>query len=241
MRRLPGERGEDLLVADRLAGGRPRGEAAPREPRDLLNEPLRDHAVNALVDAGVEALPRHGEAPDARVVVGGAAAEALVVAGVGDAVVEHLERADDAPDVIGVDERGALGVALREQGVEPLRAPLGRKRLVALARGRPALAGRELHLVDDRVEVEARAPREHGGDAASQRVVDARAGVALEEPDGVVLKGVDDVDHEQGDSPVRRGRLRGAHVHAAVHLHRVDGDDGPAEALGDELGDGALA
>ena len=44
------------------------------------------------------------------VVVRGALVQPLVVGGVGGAIVKHLERANDPPRVVGVDERGALGV-----------------------------------------------------------------------------------------------------------------------------------
>ena len=142
-RRRAGEDLEQLLVADRLTGRHVPGEPSLRERAHLVEQPCGHHLVHAGVDARIERLAGPAKPPYQGVVVRQALAQPLVVTGVGDPLVGHLQGTDDAPHVVGVDERGALGVALGEKRVQGLGAPLGGHPLVGRTGTPVLLAGGE--------------------------------------------------------------------------------------------------
>ena len=159
---------------------------------------------------------------------------------VGYPLVEHLEGSDHTSHVVGVDERRTLRVPLGKKRVQGLWSLLGGHPLVRLPDAPVLLAGRELHLVNHRVEIQARAPAENGDAPLAEQPVDAAARVMLKSLDRVVLVDVGHVNHEQRTATLRDGRLCRPDVHPTIDLHSIDGDDGAPQPCGQELGDRAL-
>ena len=140
-----------------------------------------------------------------------------------------------------MDELRAPGVSLGEKRVEPLGAAFREQVLVGAASASADLASRKVHLVDDGIEVEPRATAQDRSAPLCKEAVRAGACVSLKALDGVTLGRVTDVNHQKRAVPLPRRGLCGAHVHAAIDLHGVDGDDGALEAQGHGLGKRALA
>ncbi len=148
---LPGEMGHHLAVADRAGGGAALGQPLVEQPLDLGHEAGREHRRHPLLDPGVQGGPVDGE-PDLE-------AERVDVLEVREGGAERppgdlddLERADDAPAVVGADPLGGLGVELGQSGVQ-------RGRADGLELGLPAgahllVGARELEPVQDRAGVE---------------------------------------------------------------------------------------
>ena len=160
--------------------------------------------------------------------------------GIRHALIVHLERADHAFDVVGVYELRASGVALGKKGVQPLVA----QALMQLEVGGSAfvfqLALGKLHDVEGGPEVETGSPTYNRNPAVLQQAIDVRSGIALIEGCGIRLVGLDEVDEAQGDEPLGLGRLCGADIHPAVHLHGVGGEHLGPQGERDAIRHGAL-
>ena len=163
--------------------------------------------VSPTMRARVHALPRR---------------EPRVLLGVRRALVEHLERADDAPDVVGVDQRRRGGVSRREQLVQRLGPVLALERLVALAhRVVDLLAGGELPVVEGGAHVEPGPAAQHGQRAPRRdRRRTPRARTPGRAPPSTARP--DRRRRCSGTPPAaRRGRASRSRRPSAVDLHRV--------------------
>ena len=200
---------------------------------------MRSHA---RVDALVKDLPVHGEAHDERGVAVRADVQALVLAGVGEPLLEELERPDDAAGVVGVDERGALGVAGREQVVESLRPEFLGQARVALAHGVVRLVpGGEVHVLQGGAHVQARAAADDRRAPLAHQAVDAGVRLALVAGDRVRLARIGNVDAQKRYASLVGRRLGRADVHTTVDLHGVGRDHLGAQAHGQLVGKRRLA
>ncbi len=104
------------------------------------------------------------------------------------------------------------------------------------------VGARELHLVDRRPHVQAGAAHQHGGAAGREQPVDLDPGQPLVLGDAGGLGDVPDVHQMVRDpTPLRRGELGGADVHAPVELHGVGVDHFAVEGTGQGHGQVGLA
>ena len=136
-------------------------------------------------------------------------------------LLEHLEGADHALLVVGVDPRGGGRIDGRELGVErrtPLRA---RPLFQALAQERIRVGPAE-HPVEQRLEIEAGASDEQRAPPAGADGRVRLLGCPQPPTHVAALVGIDEIQGVVRDARALLGRgLGGADVHPAVHEHRV--------------------
>src|SRR5512132_4250372 len=231
-RELAGEVAGQLSVPDGLGRREPGTEPALDEPADLIEPPELEHLGDAGLDPGSEHRARHRDprGSDPMRLVGlpasGEARERL------PGELGDLQRPHGAPDVAGLDPRGARGVGRGEALVQtggPDHHRLGLQTLAGarvctgdpeLVHDRPLVQGRATH------QQHATSPPADPGDRFARQLLVARDAERLRR-----LGHVEEVMRDPG--PLCRGRLGRADVHPAVHEHRVDRDDLGAEELGD--------
>ena len=156
--------------------------------------------------------------------------------------MRDFERADHAPRILEVDRGSRHGVLLAEQGRDRLKAFACDELLHLLAEGRVLPRLLELIVLEQGLDVEARAAGEDGHPALRIEAVDDGLGLLLEERHAVGLIGIADVDEVMRDAlPLRLGRLGRADVEAAVDEHRVTGQDFRLERLCELDGERCLA
>ena len=143
-----------------------------------------------------------------------------------------LHGAHDALFVRGVELGRPLGVDLAQLTEQALAADL----VIALAqllpqRGVGRAVGKRAP-GDERVDIQPRAADDDRQFCARENVIYTSGGLLGVARDGVVFRGIGDVDHvvRHALHLFRRGLGR-ADVHAAVDLHRVGRDDLAAEPL----------
>ena len=133
------EMGQELLVADRLAGGaRQPGAAGRRQPADLVEQPRLAHRREApRRSAGSSrpgaARPRRSRTGNTGVAEGGDAGSERRERPAGQA--DHLERPHDAADVVRIDPRRGDRVGVRRARRRPRRPRRARR---SPPRARPA-------------------------------------------------------------------------------------------------------
>ena len=153
-----------------------------------------------------------------------------------------LHGAHDALFVRGVELCRPLGVDLAQLAEQALAADL----VVALAqllpqRGVGRTVGKRAP-GDERVDIQPRAADDDRQFSAREDIIHAGGRLLSVARDGVVFRGVGDVDHvvRHALHLFRRGLGR-ADVHAAVDLHRVGRDDLAAEPLRERHAERGLA
>ena len=231
---------EELAVADGASGGLAVAQPRGGEPADLVEQPGREHAVDALLDAGVE-LGGVAVEPDEHGAVPGCAGAGQARRERRPGDLHDLQGAHDPAAVAGQDSGGRVGVDPCEPGVQRRRAGRGELRLEPGADG--GVGTGEAQVVDEGLHVEPRAADGDRGPAALQDVVDGGAGVALVRRDGGGLGDLEDVEQVVRDAAAGvDGQLRGADVHPAVELHGVGVDDlDPGQVRGQVEGQVGLA
>jgi hypothetical protein len=153
------------------------------------------------------------------------ALETPVVLSIAHAIVQHLKSANASPDVVGMYERCTIWVALGEKDVQRLGTLLCRNALVAQPTVISHLTRRKVHLVDNRIEIEARSPTKNRNSAALKKLIHAGAGIVLEALDRIVLVHVGHINHKKGHAPLGNRCLCCSHVHATIDLHGIDRDN----------------
>ncbi|CAM4010022.1 hypothetical protein TSOC111612_24370 [Tsukamurella ocularis] len=233
------ERGEDLGVADRAGRRDALPQAALLEGPDLVDQAGVEHAPGPQVDAGVEFLGVAIQRDDSGVPARGAdlgrrRGEGL--AGDGD----DLEGADDPSPVGREDLRGGGGIERGELAVQGERPDLGEAVLEPAPHG--GIGRGKGPLVEQRLEVHHRAADDDRRAARGEQGLGVRTGPLLVPRHGGGLGHVQHVELVvRNAAPLRDRELRGADVHAPVHLHRVDVDDLAVQPLGEVQGKVRLA
>ena len=80
---------------------------------------------------------------------------------VGNAIIVHFQRANHATNIMGVDDRGGLGVTLGKQRVQRFLANALGKLLIPRAAIVLKFARGKIHLIQGRLEIQARTPAKH--------------------------------------------------------------------------------
>ena len=149
-------------------------------------------------------------------------------------LLEHLNGADHAAAVVGVQAGGGFGVHSGQAGMQALLAARLVRQGVELGAQAfiPARAAQR-QPVHQRLEIQARAAHQNRHPAARQNLRDhlfRRHGIVGH---GVGFGGIGHIQHvvRQERALLRRG-LGGADVHAPVDLHGVHADDFAPKALG---------
>ena len=242
-RAFAAQRGHDFLVSDRLARRQRIFEPMGGERAHLVEQALLDHGIDPALDALVQYGRVDGQAEED----GGHRLrhmrEAFVLTGVGGVFqLDHLERADDAARVVGMDQRRAFGVAALEHVPQLLRALLFEHARVVVAHGISGLfSTRKAIVVDRRTHVKPRAARQHAATPFGIERAEARTGVILEQRRRIRLARLADIESEMLDAALVGRDLARADIHTAIDLHRIGRNDRAADASGHFLGHIGLA
>ena len=236
--------GDGLLVADGLHGRAVGRYAGGQQRAHLVEQALAHHGVHAPVDAVVEILPVGEIERDLRRVVPrrhGAGLGVVLRDGLAREDV-NLHGAHDALLVRGVEPGRPLGVDLAQLAEQALAADL----VIALAQLLPqrgvGCAVGERAPGDERVDVQPRTADDDRQFSPRENIVHAGGRLRRIARDGVIFRGVGDVDHMVRHAlHLFRRWLGRADVHAAVDLHRVGRDDLAAQALRERHAERGLA
>ncbi len=95
--------------------------------------------------------------------------------------------------------------------------------------------GREFHLVNDGVKIEARSTTKNWGNSGGQTLIYELSAILLEPRNGIVLVDTYDIDHLQRNTPLLKWRLSSTDIHAAINLHGINRDDVTPKLKRDEF------
>ena len=140
---------------------------------------------------------------------------------IGDAIIVHFERANHAANIMGVDDRSGLGVALGKQGMQSLLANTLGKLLIARTAIVLKFTRGKVHLIEGGLEIQPRTPAKHRQAALAKQALNMRASVSLIKRSRICHTRLYNVDETQRRRTLIGRHLCGTDVHAAIDLHRI--------------------
>ena len=215
----------EFLVADGLHGGGLFGNAVGEKPLNFLHQPLLKHETDPQIDTAVQLAPLGKVQPQPdRGVPGRNGLRLPVVFRNGLAGLQiNLQRPEDALPVGKMQTPGGVGVYGAQTGKHGFHAIGVCLRFQPLPDTGGGEGGKGV-APDEGIHVKPGPACDHSGFSPGKDIVHNGGGHITVAADGKILPRLGHVDHVVGDSlHFLQGGLRGADVHALIHLHGVAG------------------
>lgn len=241
-RALAAAMGDEFLIPEGLAGRSAEGLLAIQQTVDLGDPSGVDHLDDALIDAGVQPVPRRREPVDVAGPFGLGSRMLPLLTGEGQSgEMCDLEGTDDAAEIVRVESCCGDRINAGEPSVEPFRS-LSAGFVFELPPELPVCRGTLEDAPEDAPEVQAGAADKQRRPAAGANLLADLGGGTDVLREAELFVRFEDVDQMVRDcGALVRGRFGGPHVHSAIQGHRVERDDLRIESAGQFQGERGLA